>query len=90
MQYIFLGVYFAVTNLTSFVLMGLDKKRAIEHKWRIAENKLFLSALIGGSVGAVAGMHFFHHKTRHWYFAVGMPAILILHIVIILLCCFVF
>ena len=90
MQYIFLGVYFAATNLISFVLMGLDKKRAIEHKWRIAEKTLFLSALIGGSVGAVAGMHFFRHKTRHWYFAVGMPAILILHIVIILLCCFVF
>ena len=41
---------------------------------------LFLSAIIGGSIGAIAGMYLFHHKTRHWYFVIGMPAILVAQI----------
>ena len=35
-----------------------------------------LAALLGGSAGAWAGMYLFHHKTKHWYFVVGMPLIL--------------
>ena len=35
-----------------------------------------LIALLGGSAGAWAGMYLFHHKTKHWYFVVGMPLIL--------------
>lgn len=42
-------------------------------------------ALIGGSLGSIAGMHLFRHKTRHWYFLYGMPAILILQILLVLL-----
>ena len=68
--------YLAAVNLFAFCLMGTDKSRARRHAWRIPEKALFLAALLGGSVGALAGMYGFHHKTKHWYFVVGMPAIL--------------
>ena len=67
-------------NAAAFAAMGLDKRRARRDAWRIRERTLFLLALLGGSVGAIAGMYLFHHKTRHWYFVVGMPAILILQL----------
>lgn len=74
--------YLAVVNLIDFILMGVDKKKAIRGAWRIPEATLFLFALIGGSLGGILGMHFFHHKTKHWYFKWGMPAILALQLVL--------
>lgn len=79
----FFFLYLGIINMISFSLMGMDKRRAKKHQWRISEKALFLSAIVGGSLGAVAGMQFFHHKTRHWYFVVGMPLILILHLVLL-------
>lgn len=72
--------YFLIINLCAFLLMGIDKRRAIRHKWRISEKSLFLSALLGGSIGSLLGMYLFHHKTKHWYFAYGIPFLLILQI----------
>lgn len=71
-------VYIAGMNVAGFFLMGLDKNRARTHAWRIAEKTLFLCSLLGGSVGTWAGMYAFRHKTKHWYFVVGMPLILFL------------
>lgn len=76
-------IYFLAMNLLSFCLMGIDKWKAKRHAWRIPEKTLFASAIFGGSIGAVLGMHFFHHKTKHWYFVWGMPAILLLHILLL-------
>ena len=73
-------LYIILINLIAFALMGIDKRRAVRHAWRIPEKTLFLSALLGGSLGALLGMHTFHHKTRHWYFSYGIPAILILQL----------
>lgn len=75
-----LVVWLGLMNLAAFVAMGVDKRRAKRDAWRIRERTLFLLALFGGSVGAIAGMQIFHHKTRHWYFVIGMPAILVLQI----------
>lgn len=73
-----LPVYLLLVNFIAFVLMGVDKRRARrESARRIPEKRLFLVALLGGSLGAVLGMRAFHHKTRHWYFTWGMPAILL-------------
>ncbi len=72
--------YLAVMNLIGFAIMGIDKRRAEKKLWRIPESTLFIIALIGGSIGSIIGMRVFHHKTRHWYFVYGMPAILILQI----------
>ena len=70
-------LYLTAISLAAFALMGADKRRARRGAWRISEKTLFLSALLGGSVGAVLGMRVFHHKTRRWYFKFGMPAILL-------------
>lgn len=68
-------LYLVVVNGIGVILMGMDKSRAKRKAWRISERTLFLCALLGGSLGTWAGMYLFHHKTRHWYFVVGMPLI---------------
>ena len=78
-----LVAYILVINFIAFLLMGIDKRRAIKHAFRIPEATLFLFAIMGGSIGAILGMYTFRHKTRHWYFVYGMPAILILQIALI-------
>jgi len=75
-----LGIYLLVVNLWAFVLMGVDKRRAKKDKWRIREKTLFLPVLLGGGVGGILGMKVFRHKTKHWYFRFGFPAILILEL----------
>lgn len=77
-----LTLYLVVINIAAFAMMGIDKKRAKKHKWRIPETRLFASALMGGGLGAVTGMYFFRHKTKHWYFVKGMPLIFFIHVVI--------
>lgn len=72
--------YLMIVNIVAFAMMGIDKKRARTNAWRISEKSLFLSALLGGSIGAICGMRHFRHKTKHWYFKYGMPAILILQL----------
>lgn len=83
--YQFIGLYLAVINLIGFAMMGIDKRRAVKKQWRIRESSLFLVALIGGSAGCLIGMRTFHHKTKHWYFVYGMPAILVLQICLALM-----
>ena len=75
MLYKILAAYLVIVNLLGFAVMGIDKKRAIRGAWRISEASFFLTALVGGSLGCTLGMHYFHHKTKHWYFRYGMPAI---------------
>lgn len=77
-------LYVVAVNVISFLMMGIDKRKAIKRAFRIPESTLFVLAIIGGSIGAIAGMHLFHHKTRHWYFLYGMPVILALQIILIL------
>ena len=67
--------YLFIINIIGFALMGIDKKRAIRGAWRISEASLFLTAFLGGALGCTLGMRHFRHKTRHWYFKYGMPAI---------------
>ena len=70
-------IYILIMNVIGFCLMGLDKHRARTRQWRVPEKTLFLLPLLGGSVGALLGMRMFHHKTKHWYFVWGIPAILL-------------
>ena len=67
--------YVFVINMTGFAVMGIDKKRAVRGAWRISEASLFLTAFLGGALGCTLGMRRFRHKTKHWYFKYGMPAI---------------
>lgn len=69
--------YLAVMNLMGLAVMAIDKEKAIRHAWRIPEKVLFGVSLLGGSIGTWLGMYLFRHKTKHWYFVIGMPLILI-------------
>ena len=71
------GVYLLLVNLAAFLTFGADKRRAKRGRWRVPEKTLFALALLGGSVGAICGMKTFRHKTKHWYFRYGIPAILL-------------
>ena len=73
-------LYLLIINIAAFAAMGIDKSRARNHQWRISEAALFSLALLGGSVGSIAGMRFFHHKTRKPVFRIGMPLILVVQI----------
>lgn len=79
----FLIIYFIIINIVGFAIMGIDKRKAIKRTFRIPEATLFIVALIGGSIGSILGMQVFRHKTRHWYFVFGMPAILIVQIALL-------
>ena len=70
-------LYLLLINAVAFVLMLVDKRKAIKNRWRIPERTLILSAALGGSIGALLGMYTFRHKTKHLSFTLGMPAILI-------------
>lgn len=74
--------YIALMTLVGLLSMYIDKRKAIKHKWRIPEKTLFFISLLGGSIGSNLGMQLFRHKTKHWYFVVFMPMILILHILL--------
>ena len=60
-------------SVIAFLLYGLDKYKAIHHRWRIPEQTLILAALAGGAPGALLGMRTFHHKTRKWKFRILVP-----------------
>lgn len=74
-------VYIVIINIVAFAMYGADKKKARKHKWRIPEAYLIGIAVVGGSLGAFAGMKIFHHKTKHIKFFVGIPLIILLQIV---------
>ncbi len=71
----FIAAYLICINLAGLASMWLDKRKAIRHQWRIPEATLFFIALLGGGLGSIVGMQLFRHKTRHWNFVWGMPAI---------------
>lgn len=75
-------IYLLIINIIGFLIMGIDKLKAIKGMWRIPENTLFAFTFLGGGVGNILGMYIFRHKTKKLKFIIGMPAILILEILI--------
>ena len=76
-------IYFIIINFVSFILMYIDKRRAIKKEWRISEHTLILISLLGGSIGSLIGMYTFRHKTKHLKFKVGIPIILVIQLLVI-------
>ena len=68
--------YLLIINALGFLLMLVDKWKAKKNRWRVRESTLLLIAALGGSVGSLAGMYLFRHKTRHLKFTLGIPLIL--------------
>ena len=74
-------LYLLIINAAGFLLMLIDKVKAKKNLWRIPEKTLFLAAIFGGSIGSLAGMYLFRHKTQHPTFTLGMPLILAVQVV---------
>ena len=67
-----LVIYLLAINVLAFAVYGWDKARSkVQGARRVPEKTLFLLAILGGR------MRVWHHKTRHWYFKYGLPAILL-------------
>ena len=84
-DYSLLFLYLVVINLVTFTLYGIDKWKAKNNKRRISEKTLLTLPILGGSIGAICGMHYFRHKTRHWYFRYGLPLILAVQLTLVVL-----
>ena len=76
-------IYLVVINLIGLLIMYVDKRKAKYGRWRIPERTLLLVALLGGSIGTIAGMYLFRHKTQKLKFVLGFPTILISEIIIV-------
>ena len=68
--------YLLIINAAGFLLMLVDKWKAKKNRWRVRESTLLLVAALGGSIGSLAGMYLFRHKTQHLNFTLGIPLIL--------------
>ena len=75
-------IYLMVMNIIAFIIYGIDKWKAQKKQWRISEKMLLFLAIIGGSVGALAGMYTFHHKTLHKKFTIGVPLIFVIQVML--------
>lgn len=80
MTTLFLYYIIGISVITFFVY-GIDKYKAKQQQWRIPEKTLIMLAIIGGSIGALAAMRIFRHKTLHTKFRLGIPCILIIQVV---------
>lgn len=76
-------IYLAVINVATFCFYAADKIFAIKGMWRIPERRLLLLAVAGGAAGATAGIFLLRHKTKHRQFAVGVPVMLAVELLLL-------
>lgn len=75
---LFLILFFLAINLLAFLIILLDKEKSGKSgAERISEGMLFFLATVFGSVGVLVGMFVFRHKTRKWYFLIGIPMLVL-------------
>ncbi|MFV8830403.1 DUF1294 domain-containing protein [Alkalihalobacterium sp. APHAB7] len=81
---LYIASYFIGVSIIGFLLMGLDKRRAVNGNQRISERTFLLFALIGGSIGIYFGMKQFRHKTKKSKFNLGIPVIIVGQVILLL------
>ncbi|PYG90325.1 uncharacterized membrane protein YsdA (DUF1294 family) [Ruminiclostridium sufflavum DSM 19573] len=79
----FIVIVLLILNISGFILVSLDKYKAKNKLWRIPERSFFILSILGGSIGVYTGLILFNHKTRHWYFMIIIPLIILAQIVFI-------
>lgn len=79
---LYLIICLVIINVMTFIVYGVDKRKAKQSKWRIRESTLLGLAAIGGSIGALLAMKILRHKTLHNQFKYGVPLILVVQIAI--------
>lgn len=84
----FLIVYFFLINIVTLITFGIDKRMAQQKRNRVQESSLILLSALGGAAGGLAAMYLFRHKTKHAKFFLGLPALLLIHLMIAFLIIF--
>ena len=84
--------YLVLLSIITFIAYGVDKKKAINKKYRTKEKTLLGLSFFGGAFGGYPAMLIFRHKTKgeHWYFTVINLLGLAVHITLMILIVFVF
>lgn len=80
---IFLNSYLMIMFFVGFIVMGIDKWKAVNNRWRIPEKRLWIIAFIGGAAGTWLGMIIFRHKIRHSNFLYGFTILAIIEAFIV-------
>jgi uncharacterized membrane protein YsdA (DUF1294 family) len=76
-NFTYLIAAFTAINIFAFIIMLADKVKSTKSDTkRISEGMLFFLATIFGSFGVYAGMFAFRHKTKKWYFLIGIPLLM--------------
>ena len=73
-----------IINVITFILYGVDKRRAKRKRWRISEKTLLVFTFCGGGLGAILGMLSFHHKTKHLKFRIFVPIFFIMQLILLI------
>lgn len=80
-------VYILIVNIYGLYVVWSDKRRARKGEWRIPEKQIWITSLIGGSIGVYITMKKIRHKTQHTSFMIGIPFIIILQIIVVVTVC---
>lgn len=75
--------WFALISLVGIILTAYDKRIASSGKHRIPEATLMTVGLLGAAGPMYLTMKKIRHKTKHKKFMLGLPAEVLLHILII-------
>lgn len=75
--------FLIIINIVTFSLFVIDKQRSIKRKRRIRNATLLTCSFLGGSLGGLLAMLLYRHKTRKWYYVIGLPMMIALHLWII-------
>ncbi len=73
-------LFFSIINSISFIVVFFDKQKSKVDGRRVSEKLLFTLALFFGAAGIYVGMTLFRHKTKKWYFQIGIPLLLLLNV----------
>ena len=79
---LYLSIYLVIINAAALLFMLADKWKAVRHTRRIPEATLLTLAFVGGSLGSLIGMFLARHKTRRAAFLLGIPAMLLCHLLL--------
>ncbi len=81
-------VYIVAISAMAAILTIVDKWKAKHNKWRIPENTLMLTGLLGGALAMYITMKIIRHKTLHKKFMIGLPLEILLHCILVLVVLF--
>lgn len=82
---IYFQIYLCAINIIAIIVCAADKIKAQLNKWRISEKTLLAISVIGGALGMYITMLIIRHKTKHKTFMIGLPFLILVHVVAILL-----